>query len=305
MAASMKRRAGGQTTTLVTMRALLPDLRPSERRIAELFISAPEATAELSIQQLADLSETSTTSVIRLCKRLGYTGFKDLRLDVLREVTRESYVTAGSPAAPSDIDRTDSLEDVIAKVSLSETLSIADTAQVLDVVSLRRAVDAVSAAGRVDIFGVGASSVVGEDLQQKLVRIGRTALRWADAHSAWTAAATLGPSNVAIALSHSGATVDTMSFLELAHHAGATTVAITNHSSSPVAQAADIVLTTAARENGFRSGALGSRIAQLMVIDCLFIGVAQTDYDTSMEAIRSTYDTIQRLTHHRQDGRRD
>jgi DNA-binding MurR/RpiR family transcriptional regulator len=157
----------------------------------------------------------------------------------------------------------------------------------------------VGAAARIDIFGLGASSFVGEDLQQKLVRIGRTALRWPDAHAAWTAATTLRPGYVAVAVSHSGATLDTLSFLELAHNAGATTIAITNHSSSPLAEAADIVLTTAARETGFRSGALGSRIAQLMVIDCLFIRVAQADYDASMEAIRNTYATIQRLSSRR------
>jgi DNA-binding MurR/RpiR family transcriptional regulator len=305
VATTAKVRQDGQTTALVSMRALLPDLRPSERRIAQLFLSAPGATAELAIAQLADLSETSTTSVIRLCKRLGYKGFKDLRLDVLREVTRESYETAGMAAVPSDIDRSDSLEDVIAKVSLAETLSISDTAKVLDTAALRRAADAISSAARIDIFGVGASSVVGEDLQQKLVRIGRTALRWPDAHSAWTAAATLQPGNVAVALSHSGATVDTLEFIELAAAAGATTIAITNHATSPVARTADIVLTTAARETGFRSGALGSRIAQLMVVDCLFIGVAQTDYDGSMAAIRGTYETIQRLNQRRRESRRN
>jgi DNA-binding MurR/RpiR family transcriptional regulator len=281
------------------MRALLPNLRASERRIAELFLASPEESAELAIAEIAERGETSTTSVIRLCKRLGYKGYKDLRHDVLREVTRESFETAGA-GMPGDIDRTDSIEDIIAKVSLAETLSIADTTKVLDVASLGRAAEAVSAAGRVDIFGVGASSFVGEDLQQKLVRIGRPALRWPDAHAAWTAATTLRRGNVAVAVSHSGATTDTLSFVELARNAGATTIGITNHSSSPLAEAADIVLFTAARETGFRSGALGSRIAQLMVVDCLFIRVAQMDYDASMEAIRSTYATIQRLTNGRQ-----
>jgi DNA-binding MurR/RpiR family transcriptional regulator len=296
LAASATRPESGQSTALVSMRALLPNLRASERRIAELFLTDPEASAELAIAEVAGRSETSTTSVIRLCKRLGYKGFKDLRNDILREVTRESFETAGIAGVPGDIDRSDSLEDIIAKVSLAETLSIADTTKVLDVVSLGRAADAVGAAARIDIFGLGASSFVGEDLQQKLVRIGRTALRWPDAHAAWTAATTLRPGYVAVAVSHSGTTPDTLSFLELAHNAGATTIAITNHSSSPLAEAADIVLTTAARETGFRSGALGSRIAQLMVIDCLFIRVAQADYDASMEAIRNTYATIQRLT---------
>ena len=295
MAGLSKRPDSGRSTALVGMRALLPHLRASERRIAELFLADPEASAELAIAEVAERSETSTTSVIRLCKRLGYNGFKDLRNDILREVTRESFETAGIAGVPGDIDRSDSLEDIIAKVSLAETLSIADTTKVLDVVSLGRAADAVGAATRVDIFGVGASSFVGEDFQQKLARIGRTALRWPDAHAAWTAATTLRPGYVAVAVSHSGTTLDTLSFLELAHNAGATTIAITNYSGSPLAEAADIVLTTAARETGFRSGALGSRIAQLMVIDCLFIRVAQLDYDASMEAIRSTYATIQRL----------
>lgn len=293
--ASATRLESGQSTALVSMRALLPNLRVSERRIAEHFLSDPEGAAELAIAELAERSETSTTSVIRLCKRLGYKGFKDLRNDILREVTRESVQTPGATGLPSDIDRLDSLEDIVAKVALAETLSISDTTKVLDITSLGRAADAVSAATRVDIFGVGASSFVGEDLQQKLARIGRTALRWPDAHAAWTAATTLRPGYVAVAVSHSGTTVDTLSFLELAHDAGATTIAITNHTSSPLAEAADIVLTTAARETGFRSGALGSRIAQLMVIDCLFIRVAQLDYDASMQAIRSTYATIQRL----------
>ena len=83
-------------------------------------------------------------------------------------------------------------------------------------------------------------------------------------------------------MSHSGATTDTVDFLRIARDAGAATIAITNFGQSPLAEAADVVLTTAARETPFRSGALGSRIAQLMVIDCLFTGVAQASFDDSM-----------------------
>ena len=154
MTASMTRSEGGQSTALVTMRTLLPNLRASERRIAELFLADPEASAELAIAEVAERSGTSTTSVIRLCKRLGYKGFKDLRNDVLREVTRESFETAAFAGTPRDIDRSDSIEDIIAKVSLAETLSIADTTKVLDVVALGKAADALAAATRIDIFGL-------------------------------------------------------------------------------------------------------------------------------------------------------
>lgn len=279
---------------LVRMRAAMPQLRPSEQRIAALFLSDASAIAELSIAELAARCDTSTTSVVRFSKRMGYDHLKELRIDVLREAAREAFERSALPEVSGDIDRDDTIEDIIAKVSTAETLSLADTAKVLDPVSLAAAVAAVASASRVDIFGVGASSFVGLDLQQKLIRIGHIALNWPDTHAAWTSAATLSTGCVAIAVSHSGSTADTIDFLAVARQGGATTIAITNHGDSELAGYADIVLTTAARETGFRSGALGSRIAQLMVVDCMFIGVAQSNYDSSMAALRNTYAAVHR-----------
>ncbi len=284
----------GSRTVLVRMRDLLPELRPSERRVAERFLAEPAGTAALTVAELAALCATSTTTVVRFCRRMGYERYQDLRLDVTREITRERVETAIAPQVMGDIDRDDTMEDIVAKVSHAETLSIADTATALDLDALARAVAAVCDARRVDVFGVGASAFVGLDVQQKLVRIGRTTLNWSDSHAAWTSAATLDRQCVALAISHSGATADTIEFLDIARAAGATTIALTNHGGSALAAVADIVLTTAARETAFRSGALGSRIAQLMVVDCLFIGVAQARYDESMAALRTTYSAVRR-----------
>lgn len=281
-------------TVLVRMRAALPSLRPSERRIAGVFLASPADAADLSIADLASQCGTSTTSVVRFYKRIGYSRYQDLRMDLTREAMREKLENSALSPLSGDVDRDDSLNDIVAKVALNETFSIADTAKMLDTAELARAVELVSRARRVDIFGIGASSFVGLDLQQKLVRIGRTALTWPDSHAAWTSAATLDESCVALAISHSGATVDTGEFLTLASSVGASTIAITNYSNSPLATTADVVLTTAARETRFRSGALGSRIAQLMVVDCLFIGVAQASYDVSMAALRNTYAAVHR-----------
>ncbi len=249
---------------LIRIRSLLPDLRPSERRIA-----------------------------VRLCKRLGYPRLQDLRIDVLNAVARENFETAALSDVSGDIDQDDSLENVVAKISMAETLSLADTAKALRIDELARAAELVGQASRVDIFGVGASAFVGLDLQQKLTRIGRVALSWSDSHSAWTSAATLRNGSVAVAISHSGNTADTIDFLAIARGAGAATIAITNHDASELTEHADVVLTTAARETVFRSGALGSRIAQLMVVDCLFIAVAKENYDESIADLRRTYAAVQ------------
>ncbi|MEV0825920.1 MurR/RpiR family transcriptional regulator [Nonomuraea rubra] len=279
-------------TLLIRIRAAMPALRPSERRIAELFVGDPGAAANLSIAELAARCETSTTSVVRFYQRMGYAHYKHFRIDLTRAVAREELAAASLPEVSGDIDRNDSLEGIVSKVAMNETLSIADTARMLDLEALGEAVARLLAARRIDTFGVGASALVGLDLQQKLSRIGRTAINWHDSHSAWTSAATLDSGCVAVAVSHSGATVDTVEFLAIARKAGAATVAITNFRESPLAGAADVTLTTAARETRFRSGALGSRIAQLMVVDCLFTGVAQASYDASMEALRNTYAVV-------------
>ncbi|MEV0621018.1 MurR/RpiR family transcriptional regulator [Nonomuraea sp. NPDC050404] len=279
-------------TLLIRLRAAMPALRPSERRIAEEFAADPAGAANLSIAELAARCRTSTTSVVRFYQRMGYAHFKDFRIDLTRAVAREELATSSLPEVSGDIDRHDSLEGIVSKVAMNETLSIADTARSLDMRALGEAVALLLAARRIDSFGVGASALVGLDLQQKLSRIGRTALNWHDSHAAWTSAATFDSGCVAVAVSHTGATVDTVEFLAIARKSGAATVAITNFRDSPLARAADVTLTTAARETRFRSGALGSRIAQLMVVDCLFTGVAQASYEESMQALRNTYAVV-------------
>jgi len=287
------------SAVLAEVRAHLPELRPSEHRIAEALIADPESFATLSIAEIADLAGTSTTTVVRFTRRIGYERFKDFRHDLTEQNLRErlAHAEAGVPA--SDISPTDSMEDIVAKIAANESLSVADTAAALDVASLEQAVQAMTRADRIDLYGVGASAIVALDLQRKLTRIGRIALEWPEAHAAWTAATVLNPQSAALAISHSGATTDTIEFLRLAKDAGATTIAITNHQQSDLAESADIVLRTTARETALRSGALGSRIAQLMVADCLFIGVAQANYETSVAALRRSYAAVSQRSPHR------
>jgi DNA-binding MurR/RpiR family transcriptional regulator len=164
-------------------------------------------------------------------------------------------------------------------------------------------IDALVAARRVDIYGVAASGFVALDFQQKLHRIGRVAFAWTDPHIALTSAALLTPADVAVAISHSGATKDTIDALKLAQRNGATTVALTNFPRSPLAKLGDHVLTTAARETTFRSGATASRLAQLTVVDCVFVGVAQRTFDTTQQALEVTHEAVADRRVGRKSGR--
>lgn len=279
---------------VVRIRALQPSFSPAEQRVGQVVLDDPAGTAGRTITELAALAETSETTVIRFCKALGLTGYPELRLrlaaEAAREAARES--AAGGAAVAGEIGPDDSMAQIIEKVAFADARAVEETASQLDVEVMTRVVDALSAARRIDIFGVGASAFVAIDFQAKLHRIGCTAYAWSDTHAGLASAALLRPGDVAVGISHTGATMDTRDVLAEAGRHGATTVALTNFPRSPIAGVADHVLTTAARETTFRSGATASRIAQLTVVDCLLIGVAQRRYPETLSALEATYDAI-------------
>jgi len=278
----------GTAPVLVRLRALRPSLSPAEDRVAEQVLADPRGTAAKTISELATAATTSETTVLRFSKRLGLSGYPRLRLALAEESARPRALAASQ----TDISATDSIDDVIRKIALADASAVEETADQLDRDTLAETAKILAHAVRVDIYGSGASAMVAADLQQKLHRIGCLAFAWSDPHIALTSAALLGRRDFAIGISHSGSTRETIESVARAKAQGAHTVAITNFPLSPLARAADLVLTTAARETTFRSGATASRIAALTVVDCLFIAVAQRNLRSARKALESTRDAV-------------
>ena len=278
----------GASSLLVRLRAVRPTLSPAEDRVAERVLADARGAAALTISELAAAASTSETTVLRFCKRLGLPGYPQLRLALAEESAQPR--TAAAPK--TDISAEDSIDDVIRKIAFADASAVEETADQLDRATLEAAAKAIAGARRVDVCGSGASGVVAADLQQKLHRIGVVAFAWIDPHIALTSAALLQDGDVAVGVSHSGTTRETLEALQLAKSRGATTVAVTNFPYSPLARAADLVLTTAARETSLRSGATASRIAALTVVDCLYIAGAQRNLPAALQAVRSTRSAV-------------
>ena len=289
-----------ESSPLVRIRSLLPSLARAEQRVAKVVLDSPSTVARRSITDVAEAAGTSETTVTRFCKAIGVGGYPELRIALAADTARTAARTdrdLGGEIAPQD-----DLATVVGKVTFADARAVEETAEQLDTEVLAKVVDAIAGARRVDVYGVGASAFVAADLQQKLHRIGRTCFAWNDTHIMLTSAAVLTGEDVAVAISHTGATTDTVEALRVARTHGATTVALTNYPTSPIADVADHVLTTAARETTFRSGATASRIAQLTVVDCLFIGIAQRHMDQSITALDATRDAV---SAHRMETRHD
>ncbi|MFN2494305.1 MAG: MurR/RpiR family transcriptional regulator [Pseudonocardiaceae bacterium] len=282
--------AQDESSLLVRIRSLLPDLARAEQRVAGVVLANPASVAHRSITEVAEQAGTSETTVTRFCKAIGVGGYPELRISLAADAARSAVRV--QPEVGGDIPPDEPLTDVVTKVAYADARAVEETAEQLDLEVLDTVIGALALAPRVNICGVGASAFVALDFQQKLHRIGRIAFAWSDVHMALTSAALLHPGDVAVGISHTGATIDTLDVLRQARQRGATTVAITNFPRSPITELADHVLTTAARETTYRSGAMSSRIAQLTIVDCLFIGVAQYHFDTVNEALQSTRDAV-------------
>lgn len=274
------------------VRSLRAGMAPAERRVADVVLGAPSEAVAKTITELAEACRTSETTVIRFCRTVGFRGYPELRLALATELGRDAARGDNHKELGADIARDDTLREIVEKIGYADARGVEETVGQLDLDALESVVDAVAGAGRIILYGLGASGFAAVDLQRKLLRIGRSAFVFGDPHDALVAAALLRPGDVAFGMTHTGTTVETVHVLREARRHEAVTVAVTNAAQSPAARAADLVLTTAVRETTFRSGAMSSRIAQLAIVDCIFVAVAQRTYDDTLDALRLTFDAV-------------
>ncbi|MFK3677449.1 MurR/RpiR family transcriptional regulator [Microbacterium sp. NPDC090218] len=286
------------TSAMTAIHQRLSALTPTERRVAEHVLAAPQSVVESSITQLASACDTSIASIARFTQSLGFSGYPELRLALATELDRSASDRERFKVSEGDVSRYDDALTTVRKIAFAEASAIERTARQIDVDELERCVSAVRAARRIDIYGAAASGLAALDLEQKLHRAGLVAQARTDLHLALTGAALLDERDVAIAISHSGRTLEIVQSAEVAARAGATTIAITNNPRSPLARVCTLVLVTAVSESTFRSGAMASRIAQLAVLDFVFTRIAQADYDTISDNLQRTYNAV---TDHRID----
>jgi DNA-binding MurR/RpiR family transcriptional regulator len=276
---------------LARVRSRLPEFTGALQRVAEQVLTDPAGAARATIVELAERSGTSPATVTRFCRALGFEGYADLRLGIAAETGR-----ARSAGWTVDIGREiqpgDPLDRVLGQIMAADTRAMHDTAALLDLQEVERAAEGIAAARRVNIFGASGSALVGEEMQFSLHRIGVAAWAWTDVHNGLASAALQRPGDVALGISHSGQTRETIEMLAEAGSHGAITVALTSFPRSPLAELADIVLVTATQATTFRPDALSARHPQLVVLDLLYIAVAQRTHDRAHAAFQRTAQAV-------------
>jgi DNA-binding MurR/RpiR family transcriptional regulator len=275
--------AGG----LKMLQNMLEQLPASERKIAQYILENPRSILNSTVNDIGTQAKTSGAAVIRLCKSLGLNGFQDLKVRIAGDLVK--------PAEQGyrDIEPGESYFSIVQKTTSNSIQSIRDSEEIINYEELERAVQTLLPAQNVHFFGIGASNIIAKDAQQKFLRIQKNATAFTDTHLVATLIANAGKDDVVFAISHSGETAEVVKVMALAKERGVKTISLTKYGQSAVASLADIKLFTSySGEAPFRSAATSSRLAQLYMMDILFLSMATVQYEHTIQAIDQTRDAI-------------
>ena len=275
------------------MREIFNELTPSEKKIADYIFNNSENVSKLSTGELAEVSNTSAASITRFARKLGFDGFQELKIDIAKSVAINE--NAGDDSVYEAVRVHDNTREIIQKIALGNIKAIEETVSVIDEEAIFQSIKAINMAKKINIYGVGASGLVGLDLQYKLMRINKQANMFLDSHTQLASAIHIKKGDVAIGISHSGRTLEVYKALEAAKKQGAITISITKYGKHPISDLADINIYTASVEKHLRTGAIASRIAQLTVVDILFIGVAKDNFGEITKYLQHTREIVDDL----------
>ena len=255
-------------------------LRPSERRVADCVLEDAGGCASATIGELAQRAQVSQPTVVRFVQALGFDGYRSFKYCLLRDQG------GGGGRQPHfdhlggfDLKPWDKLEELpLKETRVSEGL-LEETLKALSVQALERAVRLLAAARMIDIYAVENSLTPANDLLVKLTYLGLSCRLHTDAYLQQIGAAHLGPADVAVAFSHSGRSIDTVKALRQARRTGAATIAVVSRQEPLIAKYADVCLCTGCADAVIYGGAIFSRIPDLAVVDLLYTGIIQSDYE--------------------------
>lgn len=272
---------------LVRLKDNKTEMNPAEKNVADYILNDPSRASSMSIHELASRSFVSTSAVIRMCRDIGYEGYRDFRRALTMEIAVDQNDQLSNDV--DDLVQGDSPSDVARKITVQNISALKDTLALVDPDMMATCAKKMHEADRILFFGLGASFLAGKDLYTKLLRQNKTSILNEDWHVQLLTARNSLPTDLAICISSSGRTDEVVTCMQAMKKNHTPMLAITRSVKTPVYLLADYHLFTTSSEPGSQASGMSSRISQLNVIDILYSCYAGADYDESVRMVRKTH----------------
>ncbi len=269
-----------------SIRMKMPELSETEKRLTAHLL---RLGAEVENCRLSDLSEqfgVSEAVVVKMAKKLDFKGFKQLKEALLQ------YYRLPNSELYSEICLDDDAESVVEKVFNNSIHALHETREILSIDALERSSVLMTERTNRYFYGVAGSAAIAADACHKFLRIGVHCDMIQDPHLMMMTAAMLDETGLVFAISHSGQTTAVLDPVRIAKANGAAVVALTSYPYSSLAKAADIVLCSTSMSSPWMGENAAVRIAQLNILDALFILTAKRDHVRASQALTKTMTSV-------------
>ncbi|MFS0999094.1 MurR/RpiR family transcriptional regulator [Enterococcus casseliflavus] len=272
------------------IKTLYKDLSLKEQAIADYILENPSKVSHSSISDLSNELGIADSTFFQFTKKLGYNGFKDFKMAMLMQENDFSAISIHENIQKSDNELT-----MAQKVFDSNMTTLTDTKNLLKEEDLKLAAAMINQSKRLFFFGVGGSEIVATDAYHKFLRSPITVFHSSDYHIQLMEASLLTPEDCGIFISHTGKSRETIELAQVAKNNGAKIIVITSHAASPLAKLGDVVFISISEETEFRSEALASRIAQLSIMDSLYVILMFINRDKAQQSIAKIRRSISKI----------
>ena len=261
-----------------TVRNSMHRLKRAEKMVAEVVIREPAEVIKYTITELAEKAGTSEPTIVRFCRKMGLKGYMELKLNLARSLPTSQYIH-------ETISEQDSALQILGKIFSADLEALRDTKNKIDLQAFNDVVRTLAAAKRIEFYGLGGSGIVAQDAYHKFFRLEIPCIAIVDPHLQVMSASLLSIGCVAVAISDSGSTKDIIESVQVAKGTGATVIGITGRAKSPLARLCDLHLSVHSQEAAVWLAPMSSRLAQVALLDVLFVSVATRNFGSAREKL--------------------
>jgi DNA-binding MurR/RpiR family transcriptional regulator len=238
----------------------------TEKKIADYTLEHTTDVIYMSITDLADACGVAESSVFRFCKAMDLKGYQEFKIALAHSISPDD----GTPHLSSKITMDDTIEELTSKILSTNISALNETYNLIKKEDISKAIDILVKAERIHFFGVGASLMTAMEAKNKFMRITNKTECSLDSHLQVMSAALMSEKDVAVLISYSGSTKDTIEVAKVARERGAKIICITRFAKSPLTTYSDITLLCGANEGPLQGGSLSAKISQLYLLDILY-----------------------------------
>ncbi|HHE3466371.1 TPA: MurR/RpiR family transcriptional regulator [Pasteurella multocida] len=275
------------------LNSLLPNIRmkregmtETEKKVVDWLLDSTKFNKQTSLNFVAESLSVSEALVVKVAKILGFSGFRELRQKIV-----SSFETTNTDTI--ELSKQDSVQDLINKVFNVSLQTILEGKSILETKVLERAAICFFAAKQRDLYAVGGSNSICDDIAHKFLRIGIRCNTFRDIHLMMMSASLLSEQDVVLVVSHSGKTADLLKVVKEARENGAKIICITHSDISPIVALSDFVICTPAPDTQLLGKNASARILQLILVDAFFMAVAKLDMQRAEENLQKTFNSTE------------